>query len=111
MVERRGGRAEGSQVRDRPLTAIDARADGAVALDASRPPGIEGAGARRRAVAIFVVACAAVMSGTAFWFGITSEHVPHPVATAVYSAYLVAAFLLIGLYWWLRRPASRSARC
>jgi signal transduction histidine kinase len=107
MVERRGGRAEGSQVRDRPLTAIDARADGAVALDASRPPGIEGAGARRRAVAIFVVGCAAVMSGTAFWFGITSEHVPHPVATAVYSAYLVAAFLLMGLYWWLRRPASR----
>jgi signal transduction histidine kinase len=44
---------------------------------------------------------------SAVWLAATSEHVERPTATALYRGYLVAAPLLVGLYWWLRRPASR----
>ena len=37
----------------------------------------------------------------------TSDHLERPTATALYRGYLVAAPLLVGLYWWHRRPASR----
>ena len=32
--------------------------------------------------------------------------VEHPTATALYQGYMVAASLLVGLYWYLRRPGS-----
>ena len=34
----------------------------------------------------------------------TSDHVEHRTATALYYGYLVAASLLVGLYWFVRRP-------
>src|SRR3954452_21321106 len=87
--------------------ASPARAAAAVPVEV--PLGVRraDAGARARAVGIAVVGATVVMASSAFWLGITSDHLPHPVATSIYSAYLVAAFMLIGLYWWLRRPASR----
>jgi len=41
---------------------------------------------------------------------LTSDHLQRPVAAALYWGYLVAAPMLIGLYWWARRPASRFGR-
>jgi signal transduction histidine kinase len=38
---------------------------------------------------------------------LTSDHLKSPVASALYSSYLTAASMLVGLYWWRRRPASR----
>jgi signal transduction histidine kinase len=47
------------------------------------------------------------LAGSAIWLALASDHVERPVPTALYRGYLVAAPLLVGLYWWLRRPASR----
>ncbi len=41
------------------------------------------------------------------WAALTSDHVERPVASALYYGYLIAAPMLIGLYWWVCRPASR----
>ena len=41
------------------------------------------------------------------WLALTSEHVERPVASALYFGYLTAAPMVIGLYWWVCRPASR----
>ena len=38
---------------------------------------------------------------------LTSDHLARPAASAVYGAYVVAACMAIGLYWWVARPASR----
>jgi len=43
----------------------------------------------------------------AFWLALASDHLQWPVASALYWSYLTAAPMLIGLYWWARRPASR----
>src|SRR4051812_28278144 len=40
----------------------------------------------------------------------TSDHVEYPAATALYYAWIVAASLLAGLAWSLRRPGSRFGR-
>jgi signal transduction histidine kinase len=61
------------------------------------------AGAAQRITMVAVVPLVA----SAVWLAATSEHVERPTATALYRGYLVAAPLLVGLYWWLRRPASR----
>ena len=55
------------------------------------------------AVAIAIVPVAA----SAIWLAITSDHVERAEATALYRSYLAIAPMLIGLYWWRRRPASR----
>jgi signal transduction histidine kinase len=60
---------------------------------------------RTRTVAI--AAAGLLMAATAVWLALTSDHLPHPLATGLYGGYLVAAPMLIGLYWWLRRPRSR----
>ncbi len=39
--------------------------------------------------------------------GLTGDHLAHPVTAAVYWAYLIAASMAVGLYWWRQRPASR----
>ena len=55
-----------------------------------------------------VVALATVpLVGSAVWLAAVSDHLERPTATALYRGYLVGAPLLVGLYWWLRRPASR----
>ena len=61
------------------------------------------AGAVQTATMLAVVPLVA----SAVWLAATSEHVERPTATALYRGYLVAAPLLVGLYWWLRRPGSR----
>src|SRR4051812_32596738 len=90
-----------------PLTAVSPRADGTVPIDVPTALRRPDAAVRTRGAVLALGAATAAMAASAFWLGITSAHVPHPVATAVYSAYLVAAFMIIGLCWWLRRPASR----
>jgi signal transduction histidine kinase len=59
--------------------------------------------AAQRAVAALAVPLAA----SAVWLAATSDHVQHPTATALYRGYQILAPMLIGLYWWRRRPASR----
>ena len=49
----------------------------------------------------------APMVVSAVWLALASDHLERPTATALYRAYLTAAPMLIGLYWWRRRPASR----
>jgi signal transduction histidine kinase len=44
---------------------------------------------------------------SAAWLALASDHLERPLATALYRSYLAAAPMLIGLYWWRRRPASR----
>lgn len=46
------------------------------------------------------------MAGVSVALAATSDHVEHPTATALYYGWLVAASLLGGLYWFLRRPGS-----
>jgi signal transduction histidine kinase len=46
------------------------------------------------------------LAGVSVVLAATSDHVEHPTATALYFGYLVAASLLVGLYWFLRRPGS-----
>jgi signal transduction histidine kinase len=54
------------------------------------------------------VACAiAPMVAVTVALALTSDHLVRPVAAALYWGYLVAAPMAIGLYWWMRRPASR----
>ena len=38
---------------------------------------------------------------------LASDHLARPAASALYGAYLVAACMAIGLFWWVARPASR----
>ena len=53
------------------------------------------------AVAILPMVAATV------WLAHSSDHLERPVASALYWSYLTAAPMMIGLYWWVRRPASR----
>jgi signal transduction histidine kinase len=57
----------------------------------------------QRMVAVAIVPMVAVT----VWLALSSEHLQRPVASALYWSYLTAAPMLIGLYWWARRPASR----
>jgi hypothetical protein len=55
-----------------------------------------------------IVALAIVPVGvSAIWLAAASEHLEHPVATALYRCYMAVVPMLIGLYWCRRRPASR----
>jgi signal transduction histidine kinase len=55
------------------------------------------------AVAIAIVPVAF----SAIWLAVTSDHLERPTATALYRTYLAVVPMLVGLYWWRRRPASR----
>ena len=57
----------------------------------------------QRAVALAI----APMVAVTIWLAASSDHVQRPVASAFYWSYLVAGPMAIGLYWCLRRPASR----
>jgi signal transduction histidine kinase len=57
----------------------------------------------QRAVAAAIVPMVAVT----IWLALTSDHLERPVASALYWSYLTAAPIAIGLYWCMRRPASR----
>ena len=47
------------------------------------------------------------MAASALALVLASDHLARPAASAVYGAYLVAASMAVGLYWWVARPASR----
>jgi signal transduction histidine kinase len=66
-------------------------------------------GQLRRAAKIQILVGLAIMPMVAstLWLGSRSEHLQRPMAAALYWAYLTAASMAIGLYWWHRRPASR----
>jgi signal transduction histidine kinase len=54
------------------------------------------------------VAVATVPVGiSAIWLAASSAHLEHPTATALYRCYLAVAPMLVGVYWWHRRPANR----
>jgi len=81
---------------------------GAVAVDDVSLPtwevrGTLTAGAVQTAVMLAVVPLVA----SAVVLALTSDHVARPAATGLYRGYLIGAPMLIGLYWWMRRPASR----
>ncbi len=55
-----------------------------------------------------VVAGAIVpMVAVTVWMALTSSHLARPVGAAVYWGWLIAGSMATGLYWWMRRPASR----
>jgi signal transduction histidine kinase len=47
---------------------------------------------------------------TATWWTLNSSHFAQPEVRAAYLAYLIAAPVLIGLYWWIRRPSNGLGR-
>src|SRR4051794_34667033 len=61
------------------------------------------AGEVRHLVALAVLP----LTATAVVLSLTSGHVERPVVTGLYYGYLTFAPMVIGLYWWARRPASR----
>ena len=60
--------------------------------------------ANARQIAVVALPPVAVSS---FLLGVTSEHLVHPRGASAYWTYLVVAPVLVGLFWWQRRPASR----
>jgi signal transduction histidine kinase len=57
----------------------------------------------QRLVAISIAPLVAVTMA----FALTGNHLEKPLAAGLYWSYLVAASMVIGLYWWRRRPALR----
>jgi signal transduction histidine kinase len=61
-----------------------------------------------RSSAQVAVACAIVpMVAITLILAATGDHLQRPVTAGLYWSYLTAAPMAIGLYWWVRRPASR----
>ena len=58
-------------------------------------------------VQLVLAAAIVPMVAVTVWLALTSDHLQRPVASALYWSYLTAAPMAIGLYWWMRRPASR----
>jgi signal transduction histidine kinase len=52
-------------------------------------------------------AAVAPMVAVTMWLALTSDHLQRPWGAGLYWGYLIAASMLIGLFWWRRRPASR----
>jgi signal transduction histidine kinase len=67
------------------------------------PVGRLSARAAQRPVAAAIVPMVAITMVLA----LTSDRLQRPLAAALYWGYLVAASMAIGLWWWIRRPASR----
>ena len=86
----------------RSAHAFGARADAWIDARPLRRARVSTA-AVQRAVAVAIVPMVAVT----VWLAAASDHLQHPAATALYFGYLTAAPMAIGLYWWVRRPASR----
>jgi signal transduction histidine kinase len=69
---------------------------------AGHPFGVAGRSLRVTAAVVAILA----LAGSAVVAAATSDHVEYPTATALYYGYLVTASLLVGLYWFVRRPGS-----
>src|SRR3954452_8974811 len=82
----------------------DLAPQGALSLgaEAVAPRWLSSAACRRLAAAAIVP-----MVAVTLWLALSSGHLQRPLAAGLYWAYLIAASMLIGLYWWRRRPASR----
>jgi signal transduction histidine kinase len=55
---------------------------------------------------ITVVSCVP-LAAVSVWLAGSSDHLQHPVASALYSTYLAVAPMLVGAYWLTRRASSR----
>src|ERR1700742_1639327 len=68
--------------------------------------------ARASASSTQLIAGAAIvpMVAVTVWLALASDHLKWPLASALYYGYLTAATLGVGLYWWIRRPASGFGR-
>lgn len=64
-----------------------------------------------RTVQIVGGVAVAPMVAVTMWLALTNEHLQRPVASASYRGYLTAASIVIGLYLWVRRPASVRGPC
>jgi hypothetical protein len=60
-----------------------------------------------RTVAAWLLAPALL---SAIWLTLSGDHFARPEIRAAYLGYLIAAPVLIGLYWWIRRPSQRLGR-
>ena len=60
-----------------------------------------------RTVQHLVAIAIAPMVAVTMAFALTGDHLERPIAAGLYWGYLTAASMLIGLYWWQRRPAQR----
>jgi signal transduction histidine kinase len=78
----------------------------ALAADGLRAAAVVGTRLATRAQWLVAVAIVP-MVGLTLWFAFTSDYLERPTAAGIYWGYLVAAPLVIGLYWWKRRPVSR----
>jgi signal transduction histidine kinase len=90
----------------RPLSGALPQVFDPRALDGGRPLALDRTALTSRAQTIVALAVVP-MVGVTLWLALTSHYLERPAAAGVYWGYLVAAPMLIGLYWWIRRPASR----
>lgn len=81
-------------------------ADGALAAPRDRV-GIRGRFVSATRIQVIVALAIVPVGVSAVWLAVASEHVERPAATALYRCYLAVVPMLIGLYWWRRRPVSR----
>ncbi len=58
---------------------------------------------------VAVVLTAIPLALSAFVLPLAGDHLAYPDAMALYSAFLVAAPIAVGLVWWRKRPATRFA--
>lgn len=71
------------------------------------PATVAGAQDHARGVRRLAAAALAPMVAVTAWMALDSNHLQWPAASALYWGYLTAAPVLVGLYWWTRRPVSR----
>jgi signal transduction histidine kinase len=76
------------------------------ALDRAPTITLDRAAVTSRAQLLVAIAVVPMVTVT-MWLAATSDYLQRPATAGIYWGYLVAASMLIGLYWWIRRPASR----
>ena len=74
---------------------------------AGRLAGAQGGAPLGRTITVWLVAPAVL---SAIWMTLSGDHFARPEIRAAFLAYLIAAPVLIGLYWWIRRPSQRLGK-
>jgi hypothetical protein len=90
----------------RPLSGAVPQVFDPRALGGGRSLALDRAAFTSRAQTIVALAVVPMVAVT-LWLALTSHYLERQAAAGIYWGYLVAASMLIGLYWWIRRPASR----